>query len=42
MDNIISFYQHRLNLQKATFLRIEHEDAIIAIVFKIIHRILYT
>lgn len=34
--DIISFYQHRLNLQKATFLRIEHEDAIIAIVFKII------
>lgn len=28
-------YQHRFNLQNAVFSRIEHEDAIVAIVYKV-------
>ncbi len=35
MDNIITFYQQYLNLQGATFSRIEHEEAIVAIVYKV-------
>lgn len=35
MDNLISFYRQRLNLQNAIFSSIEHEDAMIAIVYKI-------
>lgn len=35
MHNLIKFYQQRLNLQDATFLKIEHEDAIVATVYKI-------
>lgn len=31
----IHFYQEHLNLQKASFSRIEHEDAMVAIVYKI-------
>lgn len=35
MNNFIAVYQQRLNLQNATFLRIEHEDAMVAIVYKV-------
>ena len=35
MDNFIGFYEQRLNLQNAIFLRIEHEDAMVAIVYKV-------
>lgn len=35
MNNLIALYQQRLNLQGATFLRIEHEDATVAIVYKV-------
>lgn len=35
-DNIISVYKQRLNLQDAIFHRIDHEDAMVAIVYKII------
>ncbi|MBX9831109.1 phosphotransferase [Candidatus Babeliales bacterium] len=35
MDNLITAYQERLNLQNATFSRIDHEDATVAIVYKI-------
>lgn len=35
MDNFISIYQHRLALQSATFSRIDHEDATVAIVYKV-------
>ncbi len=35
MDNIVSFYRERLNLQKANFSHIEHEDAMVATVFKV-------
>ena len=36
MDNLITLYQQHLNLQGATFSRIEHEDATVAVVYKII------
>jgi Ser/Thr protein kinase RdoA (MazF antagonist) len=36
MDNLITKYQHHLNLQDATFSRIDHEDAMVAIVYKVI------
>lgn len=36
MDNLITLYQQRLNLQNATFSRIDHDDAMVAIVYKII------
>jgi len=35
MDNLTSLYAQRLNLQNATFSRIEHDDAIVAIVYKV-------
>lgn len=35
MDKLISLYQQRLNLQNATFSRIEHESAMVAVVYKI-------
>jgi Ser/Thr protein kinase RdoA (MazF antagonist) len=35
MNNLIPFYQQYFNLQDATFSRIEHEDAIVAIVYKV-------
>jgi Ser/Thr protein kinase RdoA (MazF antagonist) len=35
MTNFISLYQHRFNLQNATFSLVEHEDAIVAIVYKV-------
>lgn len=35
MDDFITFYQQRLNLQNATFSRIDHDDAMVAIVYKI-------
>ncbi len=35
MDDFVTFYQQRLNLQSATFSRIDHEDAMVAIVYKI-------
>jgi Ser/Thr protein kinase RdoA (MazF antagonist) len=36
MDNLIRLYQQRLNLHHATFVPIAHEDATVAIVYKII------
>lgn len=35
MDDVISAYKERLNLQKAHFTYIDHEDAMVAAVFKI-------
>jgi Ser/Thr protein kinase RdoA (MazF antagonist) len=35
MTNLIAVYKQRFNLQSATFSLIEHEDAIVAIVYKI-------
>jgi hypothetical protein len=35
MDSTITLYQKRLHLQNATFSRIDHEDATVAIVYKI-------
>lgn len=35
MNNPIPFYQQQFNLQNATFLLVEHEDAIVATVYKI-------
>ncbi len=35
MDDLIILYRQRLNLQSATFLRIDHEDAMVAIVYKV-------
>ncbi|MBA3954614.1 aminoglycoside phosphotransferase family protein [Candidatus Dependentiae bacterium] len=35
MQNLISFYKQRLNLQDATFQLIDHVDATVAIVFKV-------
>ncbi len=35
MDDLISVYKQRLNLQSATFSRIEHEDAMVADVYKV-------
>ncbi len=35
MDNRIDFYQQRLNLQDASWSRIEHDDAIVSIVYKV-------
>jgi Ser/Thr protein kinase RdoA (MazF antagonist) len=35
MDNLISLYQERLNLQSASFSRIEHDDAMVAVVYRI-------
>ncbi len=35
MDPLIPLYQQRLNLPNATFSRIDHEDAIVAIVYQI-------
>lgn len=36
MNDLIKLYQQRLNLKAATFLPIEHDDALVAIVYKII------
>lgn len=36
MEQFVTLYRERLNLQNATFLSIEHEDAMVAKVFKII------
>lgn len=35
MNTLINWYHNRLNLDNATFSRIEHEDAMVAIVYKI-------
>ena len=35
MDNLITLYQQRLNIQSATFSRIDHDDAMVAIVYKV-------
>jgi Ser/Thr protein kinase RdoA (MazF antagonist) len=35
MDDLIALYQQRLNLQKAHFLLIDHEEAMVATVFKV-------
>lgn len=35
MDNFITLYQQRLNLQGADFSRIDHEDAMVAVVYKV-------
>lgn len=34
-SDILSFYKQCLNLQEASFSRIDHEDAMVAIVFRI-------
>lgn len=36
MDNLAHFYQQHFNLLNATFLRIDHSDTLVAIVYKII------
>ncbi|MBA3816811.1 MAG: aminoglycoside phosphotransferase family protein [Parachlamydiaceae bacterium] len=36
MKSYINIYQQRLNLKSATFARIEHEDAMVAIVYKVV------
>ncbi len=35
MDTLITLYRQRLNLQNATFSRVVHEDALVAIVYKV-------
>ncbi len=35
MDKLISFYQERLHLQNASFFHIEHDEAMVAVVYKI-------
>lgn len=35
MDDIIKTYKERLNLQDACFSHIDHEDALVAMVFKV-------
>lgn len=35
MDTIISYYQQRLDLHGSTFSRIDHDDAMVAIVYKV-------
>ncbi|ARG99086.1 phosphotransferase [Legionella micdadei] len=35
MNNPIAFYKDKFDLQEATFLKIEHKDALVAIVYKI-------
>ncbi len=35
MNNLITFYQQRLDFQNAAFSRIDHDDAMVAIVYKI-------
>ena len=35
MNDLINLYQERLNLQNATFQRVDHDDAMVAVVFKI-------
>lgn len=35
MNNFLALYQQRFNLQNATFSRIDHEDAMVAIVYKV-------
>lgn len=35
MDNLITLYKQRLNLHGATFIRIDHDDAMVAIVYKV-------
>ena len=34
MDHLISLYQQRLNLEGASFSPIEHEEAMVALVYK--------
>jgi Ser/Thr protein kinase RdoA (MazF antagonist) len=36
MDSFVPLYKQRLNLQNATFSRINHDDAMVAIVYKVI------
>ena len=36
MDNLVALYQERLGLKNAHFLRIDHDDAMVALVYKII------
>ncbi|STX50950.1 Phosphotransferase enzyme family [Legionella busanensis] len=36
MDSLISFYKKQFGLQHATFIRIEHNDTMVAIVYKVI------
>jgi hypothetical protein len=35
LDNLITLYKQRLNLHGATFIRIDHDDAMVAIVYKV-------
>jgi Ser/Thr protein kinase RdoA (MazF antagonist) len=35
MDNLITLYKQRLNLQNSTFIPIDHDEAMVAIVYKI-------
>ena len=38
MDPLISLYQQRLDLQNATFSRIDHDEAMVAIVYQVKHQ----
>ena len=35
MDNLIIFYQERLDLEDSLFSRIDHDDAMVALVYKV-------
>jgi tRNA A-37 threonylcarbamoyl transferase component Bud32 len=35
MNNLITYYVEKFNLQNATLIRIEHEDALVAVVYKV-------
>ena len=35
MGNLIPLYRQRLSLQRATFSRIDHDDAMVALVYKV-------
>lgn len=36
MENLISHYNSKLNLHNATFIRVEHKDAMVAVVYKVV------
>lgn len=35
MNDLINLYRQRLNLENATFQRVDHDDAMVAVVYKI-------
>lgn len=35
MDNLITLYQERLDLKGSFFLRIDHDDVMVAVVYKV-------